>query len=152
MIRKSCEKSEELYDKNMCGLLINRANGAQNGTAISSKNGQIIKTYVDLLKFFKNNPKAIGYNLLMFDSIKAANNCKIALQNSVLRFTLYKEQDDQNMTPRIYKYIPDIDWEDPRVKTDEGLLEVCGCPEDKAKEYAEYCKEIIEKVDKGERP
>jgi hypothetical protein len=38
------------------------------------------------------------------------------------------------------------------VKTDEGLLEVCGCPEDKAKEYAEYCKEIIEKVDKGERP
>ena len=36
--------------------------------------------------------------------------------------------------------IPDINWEDDRVKTDEGLLEVCGCPKDKAKEYAEYCK------------
>ena len=44
--------------------------------------------------------------------------------------------------------IPDINWEDDRVKTDEGLLEVCGCPKDKAKEYAEYCKKIIAEVDK----
>ena len=34
-----------------------------------------------------------------------------------------------------------------KVKTDEGLLEVCGCPKDKCKEYAEYCKKVIERVD-----
>lgn len=44
--------------------------------------------------------------------------------------------------------IPDINWEDDRVKTDEGLLEVCGCPKDKCKEYANYCKKIIAEVDK----
>jgi hypothetical protein len=52
------------------------------------------------------------------------------------------------MTARVYKYIPDINWEDPRVTTDEGLLEVCGCPIDKAKEYAEYCRKKIEEFDK----
>ena len=51
------------------------------------------------------------------------------------------------MYARIYRCITDINWEDPRVKTDEGLLEVCGCPKDKCKEYAGYCKKIIEKVD-----
>ena len=48
---------------------------------------------------------------------------------------------------RVYKYIPSINWEDPRVKTDEGLLEVCGCPKDKCKEYADYCRKVIEEVD-----
>ncbi len=52
------------------------------------------------------------------------------------------------MTARVYKYIPDIDWSDPRVVTDEGLLEVCGCPKDKCKEYAEYCKNYMEEFDK----
>ncbi len=46
-----------------------------------------------------------------------------------------------------YKYIPDIDWSDSRVITDEGLLEVCGCPKDKAKEYAEYCRKYMEEFD-----
>ena len=66
----------------------------------------------------------------------------------MLRFTIYRLQDDQQMFIRVYKYIPAINWEDDRVKTDEGLLQVCGCPADKAKEYAEYCKKIIEAVDK----
>ena len=42
--------------------------------------------------------------------------------------------------------VSEEDWSDDRVKTDEGLLEVCGCPKDKAKEYAEYCKNTIYKV------
>ena len=41
------------------------------------------------------------------------------------------------------KYIPDIDWSDPRVVTDEGLLEVCGCPKDKAKVITDKLDEII---------
>ena len=32
------------------------------------------------------------------------------------------------------------DWSDDRLKTDEGLLEVCGCHKDKRKEYADYYK------------
>ena len=34
------------------------------------------------------------------------------------------------------------------VVTDEGLLEVCGCPKDKCKEYAEYCSKYMEEFDK----
>ena len=52
------------------------------------------------------------------------------------------------MFKRVYKYVPAIDWSDDKVKTDVGLLEVCGCPHDKAVEYAEYCKKIIDEVDK----
>lgn len=76
-------------------------------------------------------------------------NCKIALNNSLLRFFLAKTQDNQRMPKgKCYKYVPDIDWSDPRVTTDEGLLEVCGCPKDKCKEYAEYCREYMEEFDK----
>ena len=62
---------------------------------------------------------------------------------------LIKAHPGLDITPRkSYRYVPDIDWSDDRVKTDEGLLEVCGCPKDKCKEYADYCKKIIDKVDK----
>ena len=119
-----------------------------NGTAFTSENGQILNSYNSFIDFFKNHLMGIGYCALMFKTKKAGINCKIALQHPLLRFTLYRNQDDQNMVPRVYKYIPAINWEDDRVKTDEGLLQVCGCPADKAKEYAEYCKKIIEEVDK----
>ena len=67
----------------------------------------------------------------------------------MLRLTLYRTKDDQNMGyKKCYKYIPAIDWSNDKVKTDEGLLEICGCPKDKAKEYADYCKKIINEVDK----
>ena len=85
----------------------------------------------------------------MFNSLKEAENCKISLQNSLLRLTLYRTKDDQNMGyKKCYKYIPAIDWSNDKVKTDEGLLEICGCPKDKCKEYAEYCEKIIDEVDK----
>ena len=86
--------------------------------------------------------------IMTFNSIKEAENCKIGLQNPLMRFFLYKLQDDQSMSARVYVGVPNIDWSDDRVKTDEGLLEVCGCPKDKCKEYANYCKKIIDKVDK----
>ena len=53
-----------------------------------------------------------------------------------------------SIVKRMADKIPEEDWSDDRVKTDEGLLEVCGCPKDKCKEYAEYCKNTIDKVDK----
>ena len=85
----------------------------------------------------------------MFDSVKAAENCKDALCRPLMRFCLYKTQYTKLIgIKNNYKYIPKIDWSDDRVKTDEGLLEVCGCPKDKCKEYTDYCKKIIEQVDK----
>ena len=148
LVEKSIKKTKQHFEIENVILLVNRSNGGMNGTAISSKNGQIFDNYIDLKNFFIENPLGIGYNGLMFKSKKAAQNCKIALQNPLLRFTLYKLQDDQNMVTRVYKYIPAINWEDPRVKTDEGLLEVCGCSKDKCKEYSDYCRKVIEEVDK----
>ena len=138
---------KKYLDSGCAILLVNVANGGMNGRAISSKNGQIFTKYNDVEHFFINAKISSGYNAIVFNSKVAAENCKIAIQNPLLRFTIYRLQDDQNMYSRIYKCITDINWEDSRVKTDEGLLEVCGCPKDKCKEYADYCRKVIEEVD-----
>ena len=127
-------------------LIVNDSNGGMNATFMSSRVGQIFTNIYDVENFFRGRKPS--YNVLIFNSKIEAENCKIALQNPLLRFTCLKTQNDQHMMiSRVYKYIPAINWEDPRVKTDEGLLEVCGCPKDKCKEYADYCRKIIEEVD-----
>ena len=141
---KNLKKQLNIYKS---GLIVNNSNGGMNGKAFSSKNGYIFNSYEDFENFFIERNISNGYNVILFNSTKSAENCKIALQNPLLRFTFYRLQDDQNMLRRVYKYIPAINWEDPRVKTDEGLLEVCGCPKDKCKEYADYCKKVIKEVD-----
>lgn len=142
----SCKNLKRLLNTYKSGLIVNNSNGRMNGKAFSLKSGQIFNSYEEFENFFIERNVANGYNVILFNSAKAAENCKIALQNPLLRFTIYRSQDDQNMATRVYKYIPNIDWSDDRVKTDEGLLQMCGCPTDKAKEYAEYCKKIIEEV------
>ena len=121
-----------------------------NGKFFTPKNGQIINVKENLIEYIYNiNDVSNGYNTIILDSIHEAENIKIALQNSLMRFLLYRLQQDQRMTAnKCYKYVPAIDWSDDRVKTDEGLLEICGCPKDKCKEYAEYCKKIIYEVDR----
>lgn len=143
----SCKNLKRLLNTYKSGLIVNNSNGKMNGKAFTLKSGQIFNSYEEFENFFIERNIANGYNVILFNSVKAAENCKIALQNPLLRFTIYRSQDDQNMAWRVYKYIPNIDWSDDRVKTDEGLLQMCGCPADKAKEYAEYCKKIIEEVD-----
>ena len=150
-IKRNTLPIKKYLDTGCAILLVNVANGGMNGHAISSKNGQIFTKYNEVEQFFINAKVSSGYNAIVFDSKTAAENCKIAIQNPLLRFTIYRLQDDQNMYSRIYKCITDINWEDPRVKTDEGLLEVCGCPKDKCKEYADYCKKVIEEVDKKKK-
>ena len=143
ILQSKCDKLPD----NKIYLTTNIANGGMNALFISKNTGNIFSSKHELADYwYKNSGR--GFVVLIMNSIKAAQNCKIALQNPLLRFCLYKLQDDQNMHKRVYKYVPDINWEDPRVKTDEGLLEVCGCPKDKCKEYADYCKKIIEEVDK----
>ena len=153
-IKKDKEKLTEFLNKELpkrlnkkVYLLTNLANGGMNGKWISGNSGQIFDNQKELIQYGIQSKAAVK-NIMQFDTLKEAENCKIALQNNVLRWVLYIVQDDQGMTGRIYKYVPDIDWSDDRVKTDEGLLEVCGCPKDKCKEYAEYCKNTIDKVDK----
>ena len=143
-IIKNCNriKKDKIY------LIVNAANGL-GAKFFTSKNGEIIDDYNELINKLIRKNKTSGYNIMHFNTIKEAENCKIALQNPLLRFTCCRTQVDQNMPyNHVYKYIPNINWEDERVKTDEGLLEICGCPKDKCKEYAEYCKKIIDKVDK----
>ena len=142
----SCKNLKQQLNTYKSGLIVSNSNGRMNGKAFSLKSGQIFNSYKEFENFFIERNVANGYNVILFNSNKAAENCKIALQNPLLRFTIYRSQDDQNMGRRVYRYIPAINWEDDRVKTDEGLLQLCGCPADKAKEYAEYCKKIIEEV------
>ena len=145
-IDKSLEEVKHNYINNSY-LITNLYNGSMNGQYMTSKTGQIFNSYNDLLNFFRNVKPC--YRILILKSNKEAKNCKIALQNPLFRFILYKTQVDRHIRDkRTYKYIPSIDWEDDRVKTDEGLLEMCGCPKDKCKEYAEYCKKIINDVDR----
>ena len=145
-IEHSLSKVKDNFS-NYIYLITNLDNGAMNGNYMTSKTGQIISQYNNLFEFFKTIKPA--YRVLPFKSIIAAENCKIALQNPLLRFILFKTQIDQHIyDKKTYKYIPDIDWEDSRCLTDEGLLEMCGCPSDKAKEYAEYVKKYVETRDK----
>ena len=147
MINDDIIRNSQRLPKDKIYMIVNTANGGMNGTFISKNTGTIINNYSDLIKEFINRNQSTGYTLIIFNNTKEAHNCKIALQHPLLRFTCYRTQNDQNMAiNRVYKYIPNIDWSDDRVKTDEGLLQVCGCPADKAKEYAEYCKKIIEEV------
>ena len=144
------KNSQHLYKYNSKTFLItNEANGAMNGTFMSSKVGLIFNNVDDLIRLLIERAVSSGYTIILLNSIKSAENCKTALKNPLLRFTCYKTQIDQHMTiNKVYKYVPAIDWEDERCLTDEGLLEMCGCSKDKAKEYAEYVKNYVEERDK----
>ena len=113
----------------------------------SPKIGQIFDNKEDLKEFLIKR-EGVRNHYLYFNTVQMTENCKAAMQRPLLRFPLTRLQNNQSLTIYHYKYIPDIDWSDDKVKTDEGLLEVCGCPKDKCKEYADYCKKIIEDADK----
>ena len=138
-------KNIQKHNKNVY-LTTNSANGGMNGTFFSKTVGKIFNNANDLKNNFKERRGAVC-NIMLFNSLLEAENCRDAMKRPLLRFALYRTQDDQNIRKKCFTYIPAIDWEDDRVKTDEGLLEVCGCPKDKCKEYADYCKKIIDKLD-----
>ena len=128
-------------------LITNAANGSRDAKYFSGKIGMIFNDKISLSNFIiKQN--APTYNVMIFDTEECAKNCKYALLRPVLRFVLAKLQNAQSITERIYQYVPNIDWSNEKVLTDEGLLEVCGCPKDKCKEYAEYCRKYMEEFDK----
>lgn len=145
-IKEYCKK----LTNNKYYLVVNAFNGAMNATYYNNTTtGIIYNNIYDIEQMLCNRLVTNGYNFIVFNKEIEANNCKIALHNNVFRFILSKLQVDQSMVIKnCYQYIPNIDWSDPRVVTDEGLLEVCGCPKDKCKEYAEYCRKYMEEFDK----
>ena len=141
--------AEKHIPKNKIYLICNSVYGQFYGKFFSSKVGNIIDNFEDLVKYFASTDVGNAHNIMFFDTVKEAENCKIAMKNPLLRLTCYRTQHGNRMLAnRVYRYIPAIDWSNDKVKTDEGLLEICGCPKDKAKEYTEYCKNTIDKVDK----
>lgn len=137
------------FPNNKTILVCSSVNGKIDAKFFSNKIGQIFNVNNEFINFLMSSTSLTPYNYLLFDNNIAAKNCKNALLNPLMRFFLAKTQDNQRMPKgKCFKYIPNIDWSDPRVVTDEGLLEVCGCPKDKCKEYAEYCRKYMEEFDK----
>ena len=126
---------------------VNRENGAMNGRFFSSiLKDEKVKTKDEMNDF-----------LLKYNSTRKAcftSNNRIEMENlhcamfrPLLRFGLIKTQEDQNMALKVFAYIPDIDWTDDRTKTDEGILEMVGFSKEESKEFAEYTKNYMAKID-----
>ena len=124
------------------------ANGSKLGQGIflSSKDEKYIFNKTEL-KIYLANHKNYSKVISVFKTKKAAMNYVNALQRPLIRFGLVKMQDDQNMTERCYKYIPDIDWSNDKTITDAGILEMCGFTKKESKEFANYCENFISNID-----
>ena len=133
---------------NKAYLIVSGADGSMKAKYFSSKIGQIFDNKEDLKEWILQSG-GVKLHYMYGNNIKYIENMKIAMKHALLRLPLLRLQNNQSISLNLYKYIPDINWEDDRVKTDEGLLEVCGCPKDKCKEYADYCKKIIEEKDRN---
>ena len=148
-IRETCQNALKLKGKKVYLLLSHVA----GNKFFSNSAGKIFKTIKEIEDYAVECNFGKGFQIMGFENIKQAENCKNALQRPLLRFGFIKAHPGLDVTPRkSYKYIPDIDWENDKAKTDEVLLELCGCPKDKCKEYADYCKKIIDEIDKRNRP
>ena len=150
VIKKLREERVQSLPDNKIYLNTNAVTGNKpNGLYIFNTTGRIFKNKDEVLSYLNEMNTSVGYMFISFDTVNEAKNCKISLQNPLLRFVLLKQQEQAGrMMKTCYQYVPNIDWSDPRVVTDEGLLEVCGCPKDKCKEYAEYCRKYMEEFDK----
>ena len=154
IIDNEIEKSCKNIKQNKVSLMLTETSFGANGKFIQGDAGEIFNNKNEVVEYMKKHGRksSAGFIFMMFDTKHEAENCKIALQNPILRFTLYRTQHGRHIgLKHNYKYVPNIDWSNDNVKTDEGLLEICGCPKDKCKEYADYCKHIINELDKGNR-
>ena len=150
VIKKLREERVQSLPDNKIYLNTNAVTGNKpNGLYIFNTTGRIFKNKDEVLSYLNEMNTSVGYMFISFDTVNEAKNCKISLQNPLLRFVLLKQQEQAGrMMKTCYQYVPNIDWSYPRVVTDEGLLEVCGCPKDKCKEYSAYCRKYMEEFDK----
>ena len=127
---------------------VNRANGSMNSKFQSTILEKFKPSTYDVAIDYNKNINPKGKYVFGGKSVEYLNNLMEAFKRPLLRFTLAKLQDYQCMTIRCYKYIPDIDWENPNTNTDEGILELCGCSKNEAKDFANYCKNFMDNFDK----
>ena len=136
-----------IHVENPSYIVCNGANGRMTGTYFTPKTNFICEGTDNMIEKMVERGGAVA-TILFFNSLKEAENCKKAMMRPLLRFACYIAQFGQNMRYGVYKYIPNIDWENPKCLTDEGILEMCGCQSGAAKEYAAYAKEYVETRDK----
>lgn len=95
---------------------------------------------------WNHNYDVFGKCCITMNDEKALINLKKAMNNPLLRFGLHKIQDNRHLTARVYKYIPEIDWNDDRTTNDAGILQMVGFNKEESNEFAEYCKVYIDKI------
>jgi hypothetical protein len=137
----------ERFNKNSILTISSKANGGMNAQFLSSADEKYIFDNHEDLKKMLYNRKNVCKVFSEFNIMNAAENYIAAIQRPLCRFGLSKMQDDQNMTERCYRYIPNIDWSDVRTKTDEGILEMVGFSKEESKEFAEYTKNYMNTFD-----
>lgn len=138
------------YDNSMTCLVISAANGAMDGEIITASSGQICSNH-DSLKDMLMSAPARDYRGIFVKSDKAAKNLKAACTRQLVRFLIYRMQRSQSITSDVVTIIPNIDWSDPKTKTDHGILELCGMTPDRARYWADYCADKIYQIDHGKR-
>lgn len=130
-------------------FMVNNANGNMNGTWFSSVLINVpimnVNETCEFLKTYNVARRAICSN----DNKQYLINLKEAMKRSLLRFCLYKMQDDQFIAARNYRYIPDIDWSNKLAKTDIGILIMCGINKKDAIKFSKYCDNFIANIDKN---
>ena len=131
-------------------LVVSASNGNMDGKIITASSGQICSDH-DTLEDMLVSAPARDYRGIFVNSDKAAKNLKFACDRQFIRFLIYRMQISQSITSDVVKIIPDIDWSDPKAKTDQGILELCGMAPDRAKYWADYCADKIYQVDHGKR-
>ena len=65
---------------------------------------------------------------------------KLMIDGKVLRLSLWLRQENQDMYQKVFKYVPDVKYEE--INTDEKLLEVCGFTSDEIKKIIEYLNDF----------
>lgn len=110
-IENNCKKLKE----GKVFLQLSENGYGKNGVFFEKHTGNIFKTKDELIKHMQKHGRKStrGFNFIMFDSVKAAENCKDALCRPLMRFCLYKTQYTKLIgIKNNYKYIPKIDWSD----------------------------------------
>lgn len=128
-------------------LLCSRENGSMNGKFFSSVIQKVdVMAKQDFIEW-NHSYDVFGKCCITMNDEKALINLKKAMNNPLLRFGLHKIQDNRHLSSRVYKYIPEIDWNDDKTQTDVGILEMVGFSQEESNEFAEYCKNYIDKID-----
>lgn len=140
------------FNDKVC-LIVTATSGTNDkldGRLILSSSGQICDT-AESLKMMLLNATARDYRGIFVNTVKAAKNLKAACERTLIRFLIFRMQKDRCIVIQTLGVIPNIDWSDPKAKTDQGILELCGMTPDRAKYWADYCVDKIYQIDHGKR-